>query len=324
MVDYYKILGVSREADDAALKKAYRKLAMKWHPDKNPENKEEASKRFKEIAEAYDVLSDKEKRAVYDRYGEDGLKAGMGGAGGAPGGVRFTSSAGADPFKLFESFFGTSNPFAAFGGGADDGPGVAFGMGGIPGGASMFSSMRRGPRKEATINQQLKCSLEELYSGCTKRIRITRKKLNADGSSTPEERQIEITVRAGWKAGTKVTFENYGDEKPGAIPADIAFVVTEKPHDRFKRDGNDLVHTARISLKEALTEATVQVKTLDGRTLSIPCNEVISPGYSKRVSGEGMPVTKSPGTRGDLVINFHIVFPSHLSEDKKSALRSIL
>jgi len=143
--DYYQVLGVGRSASDSELKKAYRKLAVKWHPDKNPDNQEEASKKFKAISEAYEVLSDSQKRAAYDRYGKAGL--GMGGGdtggtggggmpGGMPGGVHFS-----DPSELFAQFFGGEDPFAAmFGGG---GMGGGMGGGGMPGGVR-FSSMSGG------------------------------------------------------------------------------------------------------------------------------------------------------------------------------------
>ena len=112
--DYYDILGVSRNADEAAIKKAYRKLALKWHPDKNPDNKDEAEAKFKEVSEAYDVLSDKDKRSVYDRYGKDGLKGGGGGGGGGPGGVPNFHFEFHSPEDIFREFFGDS--FDIFGG----------------------------------------------------------------------------------------------------------------------------------------------------------------------------------------------------------------
>jgi len=150
--DYYKELGVPRDADAAALKKAYRKLAVKWHPDKNPDNQKAAEDKFKLISEAYEVLSDEEKRKIYDQFGEDGLKGGMGGGGGMPAG--FGGFSAGDPHKIFEEMFGGEDPFAALFG--QMGGGVRFGgmpgMGGMGGGgmggaggmpdlASMFGGM---------------------------------------------------------------------------------------------------------------------------------------------------------------------------------------
>eukprot|EP00695_Tsukubamonas_globosa_P001273 TRINITY_DN2245_c0_g1_i1.p1 TRINITY_DN2245_c0_g1~~TRINITY_DN2245_c0_g1_i1.p1 ORF type:complete len:118 (+),score=28.01 TRINITY_DN2245_c0_g1_i1:105-458(+) len=107
--DYYQILGVNRDASDDEIKKAYRKLAMKYHPDKNPDNKEAAEKKFKQVAEAYEILSDSKKRAIFDQYGEEGLQGGM--PGGAPGGAGGASYHFSDPNDIFRQFFGTSNPF---------------------------------------------------------------------------------------------------------------------------------------------------------------------------------------------------------------------
>lgn len=132
-----------------------------------------------------------------------------------------------------------------------------------------------------------------------------------------------IEVKAGWKEGTKIKYPEEGDQSPGVIPADIEFVVKEKPHDRFKRDGNNLVMTVTLPLKDALCGTTIQVPTLDGRRLSVTIPSVSSPNYQHRVKGEGMPISKRPGTKGDLVISFNISFPS-LSEAQKAQLRQIL
>lgn len=121
-----------------------------------------------------------------------------------------------------------------------------------------------------------------------------------------------------------ITFEKEGDEAPGVIPADIVFVIGEKEHDRFEREGNNLVFKARLSLADALCGSKLEIHTLDGRTLPVPVTEVVSPGHTKVVRGEGMPISKAPGTKGDLVIKFNVVFPSYLSEDKKRQLRSVL
>nr|GMD36777.1 DnaJ homolog subfamily B member 13-like [Ipomoea batatas] len=201
-VDYYKILDVDRNAKDDDLKKAYRKLAMKWHPDKNPNNKKEAEAKFKQISEAYDVLSDPQKRAVYDQYGEEGLKSGVPppGAGGArgPGGATFFSTGeGPTSFRfnprsaddIFAEFFGFSRPFGGMGGG----PGMRDARFGGMFGDHMFSSFGEGGggggsmhqpsahRKAPPIEQTLPCSLEELYKGTTKKMKISREIIDASG-----------------------------------------------------------------------------------------------------------------------------------------------
>jgi DnaJ-class molecular chaperone len=278
----------------------------------------EAEKRFKEINEAYEVLSDAEKRAVFDRFGEEGLRGG--GAPDAAGGFGGRAPEFHDPREIFARFFGTGNPFAAFFG--EDG-GMGGGMGGM---AAMFGGGgERGPRRAAPVRRQLLCSLEELAAGTVKRVRVTRARLAPDGrSSVSEEKVLEIPVKPGWKAGTTVTFEREGDEEPGVIPADIVFVVGEKPHARFERDGDDLVLRTHVSLREALTDHTVHVDTLDGRSLAIPCHEIIAPGSVKTVPGEGMPRSKRPGERGDLRIHFDVTFPAHLPEAARQQLKRLL
>ena len=286
-----------------------------------------AASKFKEVAEAYEVLIDKEKRAIYDMYGEEGLKAGVpDGKGGMKGGF----SSATEPDEIFRRFFGTDNPFADFGFEGD----LFFSGGGAAGAGLDKPFGEPGPQKQAAIERPLACSLEELASGCTKRLRITRKKLHPDGRSLQtEEKLLSVKVEPGWRAGTKVTFPSEGDVLPDTIPADVVFVVAEKPHAAFSRDGDNLVHVAEITLAEALADCTVRVPTLDGKTLSIPCPEVITPSSVKSVAGAGMPRTPGPGEpmgpladrqRGDLLIKFQIAFPGHLSQDKQLELKRLL
>jgi DnaJ homolog subfamily B member 4 len=135
---------------------------------------------------------------------------------------------------------------------------------------------------------------------------------------------LEVAVKAGWKKGTTITFENEGDEAPGVIPADIQFVIGEKEHATFSRDGNNLVYNARLTLADALCGTTLRIATLDGRTISVPVSEVVSPGTEKVVRGEGMPIAKAPTTKGDLIVRFTVAFPAYLSDDKKAQLRRLL
>jgi len=308
--DYYDILNVPRAATDTEIKKAYRKLAMKWHPDKNPENAEEAAQTFQDIGEAYSVLSDKAKKAIYDQYGFEALRDGIPDEqGGVRGGWSYKQNAS----EIFESFFGTSNPFADFGFGES-----------VP-----FATRLRkaGPKKMDAIVRPLDCTLEELFNGCVKKYQVTRKRLVAteEGEAfVDEQKTLTITVKPGWKKNTKVTFSNEGDAMPHVIPADIVFSLNELPHAVFAREGSNLVYTADVSLAKALVGTIVEVPTLDGRKLSISCPEVISPGYFKTIPGEGMPLSKTPNTRGDLVVRFKINFPKYLEEAQKSQLLKIL
>merc|ERR1712110_432071 len=212
--DYYRILGVARGANEDEIKKAYRKLALKYHPDKN--QTAGAEEKFKEIGEAYDVLSDKKKKEVYDQYGEEGLKGGLGGSAGGGGGMPnfdFGQSSGGhysyhgDPRATFSQFFGGSNPFASFfsaspgggmGGGHDGmdidieeligGIGNRGGSGGF-GRPPSFNSYGEGPSKQAkvqdkTIEREVPVSLEEIAKGAEKKMKISRKIRHDDGRLT--------------------------------------------------------------------------------------------------------------------------------------------
>ncbi|XP_020570841.1 dnaJ homolog subfamily B member 3-like [Phalaenopsis equestris] len=198
--DYYNILQVDRNAKDDDLKKAYRKLAMKWHPDKNPNNKKEAEAKFKQISEAYEVLSDPQKRAVYDQYGEEGLKGGVpppSGGGAGPGGASFFTGDGPTVFRfnprnpddIFSEFFGFSSPFGAMGGGNGMRGGMRFSNSifGDDMFGSAFGGMRENPmesqrqHKAQPIENKLPCSLEELYKGTTKKMKISREIADISG-----------------------------------------------------------------------------------------------------------------------------------------------
>ncbi|XP_059667998.1 uncharacterized protein LOC132313302 [Cornus florida] len=319
-VDYYKVLQVDRSAKEDDLKKAYRKLAMKWHPDKNPNNKKEAEAKFKQISKAYNVLSDPQKRAVYEQYGEEGLKGrvpphGAGGYAGASNGggptmFRFNSRSADDIFSEFFRFRGPLGGTGDMGGSRAAPSGFTRGMFG----EDIFDTPRGGggeassniPRKRAAIERTLPCSLEDLYKGTTKKMKISRDVTDATGRPTTAEEILTIEIKPGWKKGTKITFPEKGNEQRGVIPSDLIFIIDEKPHSVFKRDGNDLIVTQKISLVEALTGYTAQVTTLDGRNLTIPINSIISPTYEEVVKGKGMPITKEPSKRGNLRIKFDI------------------
>lgn len=140
----------------------------------------------------------------------------------------------------------------------------------------------------------------------------------------PVEEILTIEVRPGWKKGTKITFPEKGNEQPNIIPADLVFVIDEKPHGVFTREGNDLVTTQKITLVEALTGYTVNLTTLDGRSLTIPINSIIHPSYEEVVPREGMPIPKEPSKRGNLRIKFNIKFPSRLTAEQKAGIKRLL
>lgn len=140
----------------------------------------------------------------------------------------------------------------------------------------------------------------------------------------PVEEILTIDIKPGWKKGTKITFPEKGNEQPNLVPADLVFIVDEKPHSVFTREGNDLIVTQKISLAEALTGYTVRLTTLDGRTLTIPISNVIHPNYEEVVPKEGMPIAKEPSRRGNLRIKFNMKFPTRLTAEQKSGIKKLL
>ncbi|XP_073051825.1 uncharacterized protein [Primulina eburnea] len=326
-VDYYNILKLERGATEDDLKKSYRRLAMKWHPDKNPNNKKEAEARFKQISEAYEVLSDPQKRQIYDQHGEEGLKD-MPPPGSAENRNGFNPR---DAEDIFAEFFGSS-PFGFGSAGASRSmrfscDGGTFG--GYGGNDNIFRNYSDGNvvnmlKKPPPVESKLPCSLEDLYTGSTRKMKISRQVVQANGRLVQETEILTIDIKPGWKKGTKITFQDKGNEQLNQHPADLVFVIDEKPHEIFRRDGNDLLMNYNVTLAEAIGGLTVEAKTLDNRGLLIPVNEIISPGYEVLVSGEGMPIAKEPGNRGDLKIRFDIKFPTRLTTEQRAALKRAL
>lgn len=348
--DYYDILGIQKDASEDDIKKAYRKQALRYHPDKN--KSPGAEDKFKEIAEAYDVLSDPKKKDIYDRFGEEGLKGGggppggCGGGGGGPGNFSYTFQG--DPHAIFEEFFGGRNPFGQFFGGRNGGldedmdtndPFTRFGMGGGGGGMGggfprSFSSGMGGlgghgsmvkKQQDPPVVHDLQVTLEEVLAGGTKKMKISRKRLNPDGRTIRREDKIlEVQIKKGWKEGTKITFPKEGDETPTNIPADVVFVLKDKPHPVFRRDGSDIIYPAKISLRDALCGSTVSAPTLEGRTLSVSTTDVVQPGTKRRISGEGLPYPKRPERRGDLIVEYEVRFPERLSQSARDTIAQVL
>jgi len=179
--------------------------------------------------------------------------------------------------------------------------------------------------QDSPIEHDLYVSLEDVTKGCTKKMKISRKVLQADGTLKKEDKVLTINVKPGWKAGTKVTFQREGDQGRNKIPADIVFIIRDKPHALFKREGSDIRYMAKVSLKQALCGCTVEVPTMT--TKSIPLhftNEVIKPNTVRRIQGYGLPLPKEPSRKGDLIVNFEIKFPDHLSPSAKDILYDTL
>jgi len=236
-VDYYKVLGVGRGATDDELKKAYRRLAMKYHPDKNPTP--QADTLFKQVSEAYDVLSDPQKRAIYDQYGEEGLKAG------APPPAASTHGAGAGVHRFRFNTRSAEEIFSEIFGGGFAGAGPRTPGGGVPSGFPMFggaagageASSAASQRKAPPIERPLACTLEDLYKGATKKMKISRDVLDATGRPTNREEILTIDIKPGWKKGTKITFPEKGNEARNVVPSDLVFIVEERGHkDNLSRE----------------------------------------------------------------------------------------
>lgn len=320
--DYYSILGVPRDADANQLKKAYRQLAMRWHPDKNPNNVEEAQAKFQEISEAYDVLNDPEKRRIYDQFGEEGLKRGGGGHE-----YHFSSSNAED---IFRQFFGDDSPFGSFFsfGSSPFGRAGFTRVSGFPGfsGFHEFGGFddddfapppRRGPQELPPMILNISCSLEDLFFGNTKNLKVTR---NRNGK--PDELVIPLEVKPGWRDGTKVTYPGEGDIIPGHPAQDLVFVIKERKHSKYERDDDDLILKMDISLNQALTGFEINEKGIDGNPLDIVVNRVITPKTELRYPNLGMP--NKNGSRGVLIVKFNIIFPEDLDEDQKDIIKATL
>lgn len=348
--DYYQVLGVSRNADLTQIKKQYRKLALKWHPDKNPGN-DEAEHKFKVISEAYATLSDPKTRELYDKYGKDYEKY-------AEGNIHFSAE------EIFRNFFGNS--------------------GGI---FESFFNQHRGPKKTRSVQHTLVVTLEDIYNGKQCNLKVTRDRrcdnCNATGSidqrhyscqhcdgngvqiqlqhlgpmmmqSTvlcqscqgsgtmipkdmccssckghgikPNTKILQFNLPRGVAENESFVFQGESDEHPDPDiqPGDIVIRVRSSNHALFRRQDNDLFIHKKISLVEALTGYSFDLPRLDNKTMiKIKINEIISPGKVEIIRGEGLYNSKTK-TKGDLKVQFEVIFPNSLSEKVKKQLQGIL
>lgn len=197
-----------------------------------------------------------------------------------------------DPMNIFSSFFGGADPFGSggaamfdIGGGAGGNPGMFFmnGAGMDDGMFGMHGGGRRGghARQDPAVLHDLAVSLEDVLKGTTKKMKITRKVMT-DNAQRLEDKVLTVTIKPGWKSGTKITFPKEGDQHPNRTPADIVFVIKDKPHPKFKREGSDIRRVEKISLKSALTGVDIMVPLLDGPDYHLKINEVVKPGTTRR------------------------------------------
>lgn len=341
--NYYKILHLKESATEDDIKKAYRKLALRLHPDKN--SSPEADEKFKEVAEAYDILIDKKKRKVYDLYGEEGLK----GDANQESNRKYSYTFRTDPKSTFSQFFGSSSSFQKFFDfGFSDGsrlftyqnesmviedPFKSFGSydmrhGGL---RSPTFKLHESTSKEKQNYQNsveehdVFVSLEEILTGCVKKVKVYRTVLLLNGSSAKEEKVFTINIPPGLKVGTKIAFQNESDKGKYKYASDIVFVIRDKPHPVFKREGCNLKYVAIISLKKALCGCEIEVPTLKGEKVKLNLiNEILQPQTQKKLTGLGLPLSKDGSKKGDLIVSFDIRFPNSLPMYVKNILGEAL
>ena len=305
--DYYEILGVSRDAKSDDLRKAHRRLVRKLHPDVNKEP--DAAERFSEVQEAYDVLSDDEKRAQYDQFGF----AGVGGRTGHPGGSSGGGSGGwsdVDP-ETFESIFGDF--FRGQGGGAR-GAGHQGGFGGFDGfGAGGGGRAQPRPRRGSDLEHDLSITFLVAARGGTESIRVSTQ----DGASE----QIEVRIPAGIKDGATLRVRGKGGGGlHGGQSGDILFRIRVQPHPWYRRDGLDLIMDVPITITEAALGTSVELPLLSGTvTLRVPPGT----GSGKKLRASGKGITDSKGDSGDFLAVLSVVAPTNLSDEDTRQLQEL-
>ncbi len=358
MSDYYGILGVPRGASQEEIKKAYRKSALKYHPDRNPGDAD-AEKQFKQISEAYEVLSDDNKRRMYDQYGADAVRAGAGGGG--PGGAGFSSME-----EALRTFMG------AFGG-SGGGESIFDSLFGFESDASDFGT-RQGASKKMTMT----ISFEEAVAGIEKEIAITNlincTKCNGSGAKSPQgiktcnrcggrgqihqsrgffsmtttcpqcggqgqtitdpcpecqgqgqvkqKQKVDVKIPPGVDSGMRLRMQGHGDEGIGGGPAgDLYISISVKPHEVFERQGDDVLIDLPISFSEAALGCKKEIPSPHGHSCRLQITEGAQSGKVMRVRGEGIPNVHGQG-KGDLHVRLIVETPVNLSDKQKELLRS--
>ena len=360
--DYYEVLGVNKNATEDEIKKAYRKIAIKYHPDRNPGNKE-AEEKFKEAAEAYDVLHDPQKRQQYDQFGFDGPN--MGGFGGGFSGGGFSMD---DIFSMFGDIFGDSR-----GGGFG-------GFGGFGGGAQRQAAKHRG----ADMRLKVRLTLQEIATGVTKKFKVKKDVAcphchgsGAENGSNSEtcpnchgsgmeirtqqsifgmmqtqttchvcggegkiiknkchhchgegvvkgEEVIEVNIPAGVAEGMVVNVPGKGNAgKHNGINGNIQVYIEEEPNDTFVRDGNNLLYNLLLDFPTAALGGTVEIPTIEGSNVRIKIEPGTQPGKTLRLRDKGLrPVQGYGNEKGDLIVNISVYVPQHLSHDEQRAIEA--
>jgi curved DNA-binding protein len=293
--DYYKVLGVSRGASASEIKGAYRKLAMQYHPDRNPGDKQ-AEERFKEMNEAYQVLSDPQKRNRYDQLGESYSQWQENGTPGNFNWGQWTNQPGAQEVN-FDELFGEGT-FSDF---------FRSIFGGMGAGQAVRSRSGRGV---PAYQQPVSISLKEAYNGTTRTLQTGN-------------RRVEVKLPAGARQGTKIRVPTAGPVGADGRPSDLYLILDVAEDPAFERDGNDLHTQATIDVFKAILGGEVEIRTLTGKVvLTIPPGT--QPDQVFRLAGRGMPLLKEPGAKGDLYVLIKVQIPRELNAKQKSLLEQAL
>ncbi len=303
MADYYKLLGVKKDASKDEIKKAYRKLALKYHPDRNKDNKE-AEEKFKQISEAYAVLSDPEKRQQYDTFGAEGFQQ------------RFSQEdifRNADLGDILREFginFGGGRSFS-FGGGDASPFDSFFHSAGGPGPGCHQRPAQAPPGED--LEMELQLSLEEIAGGCEKTISLRR--------PTGQDR-VAVKIPAGIADGKKLRLSGKGNPSPyGGRPGNLYLRIKTRPHPVFERNGDDLVAVGEIPFSTAALGGTLEVKDLDGRVLKLKVPAGSKNGARMRIKNRGL--KKAHGGHGNLYIKLRPRVPKDLTPEQKKILKKL-
>ena len=191
---------------------------------------------------------------------------------------------------------------------------------------SSFSNMRNSKReKDPDIVHELGVTLDNVYKGATKKLKIGRNILTPSGESHYTEEVVEIYIKPGWKEGTKITFKEKGEQRSGRTPADVVFVIKDKPHRVFTRDGSNIRYKHKLSLKEALLPPIrLNIPTLDNSQMPITLQNIVAPNSQHTLTGQGLPLVKEPYKRGDLIIDFDVIFPHKLPQSSSPLIERAL